>query len=129
MMTLGNGTLFSTILKRFITVIDWIDCVYIPGALNVMTTTKQALLDRFCGRSVGLVTGSATASTVGLTVCSKSNTLKQFYSALNRIIYCLGDRTPFMINFYSDTYEAGMEALKLDTGFRLTYIQSSTNCN
>ena len=40
-------------------------------------------------------------------------------------------RTPFNIRFLSDTYElagAGMEAMLLNDGFELVYIQSSTNC-
>ena len=42
-----------------------------------------------------------------------------------------GKRCPFTISFLSDAYEyatAINEATKTNAGFRLTYIQDSTNC-
>lgn len=88
------------------------DCVEIPGAVKGMTTTMAALGgSRYCGRSKGLQTAKVTGA-IAATVCSFE--------------------TPFKISFFSDSYENAIEALKgpgmADTGFQLTYIQTSTGC-
>lgn len=88
------------------------DCVEIPGAVKGADTTVGVPGgERFCGRSKGLQTAAAAGATPA-TVCSFE--------------------TPFQINFISDTYESAIEAMRgpgmADTGFQLTYIQTSTGC-
>jgi len=86
------------------------DCLSIPGAFAAQTTTKFYAGNFFCGRDKGLPSKTNVLNAAG-TVCS--------------------DRTPFYIRFISDQYEhtgAITEATNNDVGFRLTYIQSSTNC-
>jgi len=83
------------------------DCLLIPGALKTATTTILSG-SQICGRNLGI--GGIAATKAG-TVCSL--------------------RTPFNIRFLSDSFEWGdaiTEAVKLNKGFKLTYIQNSQNC-
>ena len=88
------------------------DCIHIPGAESIDGAPQ---LDRVCGREAGL---ASKASRQPTTLCST--------------------KTPFQIQFTSDSYEAtGVDgrgrplessSLSPDIGMRLGYFQDSRNC-
>lgn len=83
------------------------DCLEIPGAAKKTGTTLTKGHDRFCGRLLGTAKGKTAA-----TVCS--------------------NQYPFKVTFISDTYEFAAskdEAIKADTGFKLTYYQVAGDCS
>ena len=94
--------------------IDFIgfDCVHIPGAESIDGAAQR---DRVCGRSKGLVNRASKAPT---TLCST--------------------KTPFQIQFTSDSYEVTgtdrrgrpfeASTVSPDVGIRLGYFQDSRNC-
>ena len=87
------------------------DCVQIPGARKATMMSSLVPNSRFCGRDLGLVTQTTSATTANFppgTVCSK--------------------RTPFLVRFISDNYEYSQETLNTNKGFQLIYTQDSTSC-
>ena len=105
------------------------DCVQIPGALKAAMTSMMGP-SQICGRAKGgLVSVSGMTA---VTICCELSLFVLINLTLLYFIYVPisfpAKKQPFSIRFLTDQWEFLPESAKVNSGFRLTYIQNAQNC-